>query len=319
MSLILAVEPDRRQAAHLTHIVRQRVGVELILAETTELALAQIGNRVPDLILVPALLSPTEDAALAAALRVIATAAHVQMLTTPLFASAAPATRARGMLSAFRRAKPAKPATDGCDPAEFATQITSYLEAAAEQRATAQFIEPPLPVPAAAPPPAAVTTAQQRYVPLEPGRLYRDEGTTSQEFAALPAVEAISEPAATWTEAEPVAEPAEPLVAFDAAQLPAYDTSDVETIPEPVETLPEPMSETVDPMLETAEPLYAAPEPIFEMPEPVYEPLAPTYEAPEPILEAQGPVPLRRQSRSTRRRNRSTRRRHRRTRLRSRL
>jgi len=290
MSLILAVEPDRRQAAHLTHIVRQRVGVELILAETTELALAQIGNRVPDLILVPALLSPTEDAALAAALRVIATAAHVQMLTTPLFASAAPATRARGMLSAFRRAKPAKPATDGCDPAEFATQITSYLEAAAEQRATAQFIEPPLPVPAAAPPPAAVTTAQQRYVPLEPGRLYRDEGTTSQEFAALPAVEAISEPAATWTEAEPVAEPAEPLVAFDAAQLPAYDTSDVETIPEPVETLPEPMSETVDPMLETAEPLYAAPEPIFEMPEPVYEPLAPTYEAPEPILEAQGPV-----------------------------
>src|SRR5215831_2211758 len=290
MSLILAVEPDRRQAAHLTHIVRQRVGVELILAETTELALAQIGNRVPDLILVPALLSPTEDAALAAALRVIATAAHVQMLTTPLFASAAPATRARGMLSAFRRAKPAKPATDGCDPAEFATQITSYLEAAAEQRATAQFIEPPLPVPAAAPPPAAVTTAQQRYVPLEPGRLYRDEGTTSHEFAALPAVEAISEPAATWTEAEPVAETAEPLVALDAEQLPAFDTSDVETIPEPEETLPEPMSETVDPMLETAEPLYATSEPIFETPEPVYEPLAPTYETPEPILEAQGPV-----------------------------
>ncbi|HKF64990.1 MAG TPA: hypothetical protein VKB36_00620, partial [Vicinamibacterales bacterium] len=185
---------------------------------------------------------------------------------------------------------PAKPATDGCDPAEFATQITSYLEAAAEQRAAAQFIEPPLPVPAAAPPLAAATTAQQRYVPLEPGRLYRDEGTTSHEFAALPAVEAISEPAATWTEAEPVAEPAEPLVAFDAAQLPAYDTSDVETIPEPVETLPEPMSETVDPMLETAEPLYATPETTFETPEPVYEPLTPTYEAPEPILEAQEPV-----------------------------
>jgi hypothetical protein len=286
MSLILAVEPDRRQAAHLTHIVRQRVGVELILAETTELALAQIGNRVPDLILVPALLSPTEDAALAAALRVIATAAHVQMLTTPLFASAAPATRARGMLSAFRRAKPAKPATDGCDPAEFATQISSYLEAAAEQRAAAQFIEPPLPVPAAAPPSAAATTSQQRYVPLEPGRLYRDEGTTAHEFAALPAVEAISEPAATWTEAEP----AEPLVAFEAEQLPVYDMSDVETIPEPVETLPEPMSETVDPMLETAEPLYTTPEPIFETPEPVYEPVTPTYEAPEPILEAQEPV-----------------------------
>src|SRR6516162_1638289 len=140
MPLILAIQPDRRQAAHLTQIVRQRVGAELILAETTELALAQIGNRVPDLILVPALMSPTDDAALAAALRVIATAAHVQMLTTPLFASAAPAPKARGVLSAFRRAKPTKPpSTDGCDPAEFAQQISSYLESAAEERATAQY------------------------------------------------------------------------------------------------------------------------------------------------------------------------------------
>src|SRR5262252_5866613 len=126
MPLILAVEPDRRQAAHLTQIVRQRVGAELILAETTELALAQIGNRVPDLILVPALLSPQDDAALAAALRVIASAAHVQMLTTPMFASAKPEP-SRGVLSAFRRSK-AKAAPDGCDPAEFAEQISSYLQ-----------------------------------------------------------------------------------------------------------------------------------------------------------------------------------------------
>src|SRR5215467_8182197 len=239
MSLILAVEPDRRQAAHLTHIVRQKVGVELILAETTELALAQIGNRVPDLILVPALLSPTDDAALAAALRVIATAAHVQMLTTPLFASAAPAQRARGVLSAFRRSKPAKPATDGCDPAEFATQISSYLEAAAEQRAAVQLIEPPLPVPTAARLPAAATTAHQPYVPLEPGRLYRDEASTSHESAALPA--ATSEQTAAWQEAEPVPEMAEPFVALEAEHVPAYDTTEVETILEPMATLSEPM------------------------------------------------------------------------------
>src|SRR5262245_41216643 len=127
MPLILVVEPDRRQAAHLTHIVRQRVGAELILADTTELALASIGNRVPDLILVPPLLSPQDDAALAAALRVIATAAHVQMLTTPLFSSTAPEPR-RGVFAAFKRFKPKPVATDGCDPAEFAQQISSYLE-----------------------------------------------------------------------------------------------------------------------------------------------------------------------------------------------
>src|SRR5262252_1267854 len=131
MSLILAVEPDRRQAAHLTHIVRQRVGVELLLA------------------------------------------------------SAAPERKMRGVLAAFRRAKPTKPATDGCDPAEFAQQISSYLESAAEVRATAQFIEPPIPVRGSATPPVASSTTQ-RYVPLEPGRLYRDEGVASPEVAALP-------------------------------------------------------------------------------------------------------------------------------------
>src|SRR5437660_9605750 len=190
MSLILAVEPDRRQAAHLTHIVRQRVGAELILAETTELALASIGNRVPDLILVPALLSPQDDAALAAALRVIATAAHVQMLTTPLFATAPPAPR-RGVLSAFRRAKPAKASIDGCDPAEFAQQISSYLESAAEERAAAQYAEAPVHVP------APVVETSQPYTPLEAGRLYRDEAVAHREIETTPVTEAISEAAIT--------------------------------------------------------------------------------------------------------------------------
>src|SRR6266513_2949075 len=87
MPIILAIEPDRRQAAHLTGIVRQRVSAELILADTTEGALDAIGNRIPDLVLVPALLSPQDDAALAAALRVIAAAAHVRTLTIPVLAS----------------------------------------------------------------------------------------------------------------------------------------------------------------------------------------------------------------------------------------
>ena len=78
MPLILAVEPDRRQAAQLTSVIR-RVGAELVLADTTEHALDAIGSRVPDLVLVPALLSPQDDAALAGALRVIAAAALVPL------------------------------------------------------------------------------------------------------------------------------------------------------------------------------------------------------------------------------------------------
>jgi hypothetical protein len=142
MSLILAIEPDRRQVAQLIAIVRHVAGAELVLADTTERALESIGNGVPDLILVPALLSPQDDAALAAALRVIATAAHVQMLTIPTFATTKARPKSRGVLSAFRRksAEDDGPA-EGCDPKVFAEQISSYLERASEERAAAQLLE----------------------------------------------------------------------------------------------------------------------------------------------------------------------------------
>jgi hypothetical protein len=276
MSLILVVEPDRRQAAHLTHVVRQRVGAELILAETTELALASIGNRVPDLILVPALLSPQDDAALAAALRVIATAAHVQMLTTPLFASAPPEPR-RGVLSAFRRAKPAKASIDGCDPAEFAQQISSYLESAAEERAAAQYTEAPVQV--AAP---VVAHTSQPYAPLEPGRLYRDEAVAYREIETTPEIEAISEAAVTLPEPEPVAASAAPVAALEAAELIDHSTP---AIYEAIEAV----SETPDAWA-IAEPVAISQEPILEAPEPILETLATIVEIPAPSLKTSEPV-----------------------------
>src|SRR2546425_5926513 len=130
MPLILAIEPDSRQAAQLSVVVRKRVHAELILVDTTERALDAIGNRMPDLVLVPALLSPQDDAALAAALRVIAAAAHVQMLTIPVLGTSRPKAepRARGVLSALRRDRPAAPSLEGCEPGVFADQISSYLD-----------------------------------------------------------------------------------------------------------------------------------------------------------------------------------------------
>src|ERR671910_3249399 len=114
MALILAIEPTRRQAAQLTDLVRTRVRADLVLAETTEGALGAIGNRVPDLVLVPTLISPQDDAALAGALRVIATAAHVNMLTIPVLADPAAAqSKPSGLFGRFRRQAPAAPST-GC-------------------------------------------------------------------------------------------------------------------------------------------------------------------------------------------------------------
>src|SRR6476469_9438112 len=112
MPIILAIEPDKRQAAHVSAIVRHRVGAELILADTTEGALDAVGTRVPDLVLVPALLSPRDDAALAAA-------AHVRTLTIPVFANGVSHEERGGLLSRWRRGRSEAPA-GGCDPAVFA-------------------------------------------------------------------------------------------------------------------------------------------------------------------------------------------------------
>ena len=135
MALILAIESDHRQAGQLVQIVRRRLGAELILAETFEAALPAIDNRVPDLILVPALLSPEDDAALKFVLRVISHGSHVQVLTTPMFARSG-SHSPRGVLAGFLRARTTS-AVDGCDPEEFAKHIASYLEAAAEKRTVA--------------------------------------------------------------------------------------------------------------------------------------------------------------------------------------
>src|SRR4051812_47644501 len=135
MPIVLAIEPDRRQAAHLTAIVRHQVNAELVIADTTERALDAIGNRVPDLVLVPALLSPQDDSALAAALRVIAAAAHVRTLTIPVLASSVKHTPVGGMLAKWRKNRPASPEPDGCDPAVFGEQISAYLKEAAAERA----------------------------------------------------------------------------------------------------------------------------------------------------------------------------------------
>jgi hypothetical protein len=151
MPLILAIEPDRRQAAQLKRLVRGSVAADLVLADTTELALEAIGDRIPDLVLVPALLSPQDDAALATALRVIAAAARVQTLTIPVFAGSVAPTRTSGgggVLAKWRRSRGQPASPEGCDPRVFAEQIAAYLAEGAAvreaQNAALEEYEPPV-------------------------------------------------------------------------------------------------------------------------------------------------------------------------------
>jgi hypothetical protein len=140
VSLVLALEPDPKQAAILKQVVRDRVGADFVLADSKDGAIAAIAERVPDVILVTALLSPRDEKDLTDHLRHLDGAEHLQTLTIPLLASGAvePAKKKkRGLLSALtgESSKPAAPI--GCDPKVFAEEIRNYLLKAEDAKAKA--------------------------------------------------------------------------------------------------------------------------------------------------------------------------------------
>ncbi|MGH9144384.1 MAG: hypothetical protein ACRD2I_24860 [Vicinamibacterales bacterium] len=228
MAIVLAIEPDRRQAAHLTAIVRNQVGVELVVADTTEGALDAIGNRVPDLVLVPALLSPQDDAALAAALRVIAAAAHVRTLTIPVLSNGTKRAATGGMLAKWRKSRAASPEPDGCDPAVFGEQISAYLQEAAAERA--QLEEDALLNEEAV---EAAASFQGVDLPLQadapaPASGFQDDIALTGRVAEIDALEPVAEveyrvAAEPFERAEvsAVVEPAQPETSIDRTEVAA--------------------------------------------------------------------------------------------------
>jgi hypothetical protein len=141
VSLVLALEPDPKQAAVLKQVVRDRVGAQLVLADSKDAALAAIAERVPDLILVTTLLSPRDESELTDRLRDLEGAEHLQTLTIPLLAvsgsAAEPKKKRRGLLSAFTSDTEAPASPSGCDPAVFAEEIRNYIARAEDLKATA--------------------------------------------------------------------------------------------------------------------------------------------------------------------------------------
>ena len=85
MSTVLVVQPDEVQADVLRRIFAKRVGAELVMVDSTMEAVDEIAARMPDLILLSALLSPRDEDALIAHLRSLDGASHLQTITIPQF------------------------------------------------------------------------------------------------------------------------------------------------------------------------------------------------------------------------------------------
>ena len=147
--LVLAIEPDLRQAAIVKRIVREKALADVVVVDSRDAAIETMRTSMPDVLLLSALLSPRDEDELMAHLRTLDNAAHLQTHTIPQLASSLGPGEERGgggLFSAFRRKSKADTApVAGCDPDLFADEIRVYLQRAADRKRllqTESFVAP---------------------------------------------------------------------------------------------------------------------------------------------------------------------------------
>ena len=139
MALVLAVEPDHRQASILKRIIRDKVRADLVLVDSRDAAVAALTARIPDVILLTALLSPRDEEELVTYLRTLAGAQHIQTHTIPQLASTAADMEQKsggGLFGKLLGKKDPVPRVlmGGCDPDLFADEIRTFIETATKQK-----------------------------------------------------------------------------------------------------------------------------------------------------------------------------------------
>jgi len=249
--LVLAIEPDLRQAAIVKRVVKERVQAEVVVVDSRDAAIAAIKAAIPDVVLVSMLLSPRDEADLFAHLRTLEGAAHLQTHTIPQLASALGPGEdgGGGLFSAFRRKKPSASVPAGCDPDLFADEVRVYLERAAEKkREAAEGAVSPLPSLTRRPAEQPAAAPVEEPAPSGPGSSWASpfEWRPSHSFSA-PAPEPPAQPEASAVPIEPLAEilKAEPVIPDPPAP-----------IADPVALAPDPPPPTpIPPRVHTPAPL----------------------------------------------------------------
>jgi len=231
MPLILAVEPDHRQAAKVKALARRTLQAELIAVDTASHALEVLATRVPDLILTSTLLSPRDEAILTARLRELdAAGLQVQTLVIPVLGTASRGSRrhdSSGLFSRLRRPRAPDGQVDGCEPEVFAGQIEEYLDRATSDRADVAERDKPV-YPEFTPAP---TPSEQQLEPVWDGRTHlslvdRKLEPAEREISLVPAYEKPS------PEEEPLSHAAESIL-----ENPAPVAEPPEVQPDPGEAL----------------------------------------------------------------------------------
>jgi CheY-like chemotaxis protein len=131
-ALILAVQPDSAQARQLMHALHERMNAEVVVVDTTDAALSVIDKRIPDVILLHALMLPAEEDYLIAYLRTLRNTDHVQTITVPQLESSSDCDRPKPSLFRSLKQRSARMSAVGCDSRLFAADVVGYLTRARE-------------------------------------------------------------------------------------------------------------------------------------------------------------------------------------------
>src|SRR5918993_612570 len=97
--LVLAIEPDLRQAAIVKRIVREKALADVTVVDSRDAAIEAMRTCMPDVLLLSALLSPRDEDELMAHLKTLDHAGHLQTHTIPQLASGAGGEEERGTRS----------------------------------------------------------------------------------------------------------------------------------------------------------------------------------------------------------------------------
>lgn len=195
MSVVLAVEPDPSQADVLRQFPDDHPDIDFVLVTSTAEAIANMGHRVPDVVLMSALLSPQDEEALLSHLRSLDRTAHLQTLTIPQFRHDAPV-EATSRWDRLRRLG-IRLDRPGCDPAIFWSEVNTYLDRSRDLKEEMPALEPEAAVP--------VVVVEAQKAPEAPAdsddimQLIRElnASPTTNPFGAAKAVDKPEDPIAS--------------------------------------------------------------------------------------------------------------------------
>jgi len=123
---VLAIEADPRQASALRHIVCDLLKNRLTLVDSIAGAVDVMSTETPDLILLPPIISPGDEAELLRAIRRLPSSAHVEMQVTPMLESPAQTAHAADRSRVGRRSGAGE--ADDPEVRAFTAQVSLCLE-----------------------------------------------------------------------------------------------------------------------------------------------------------------------------------------------